>query len=213
MKIAIASLYDDNYEDFVQQTLFSNHIEYCNRHGYTLLAEKRSFVENKGWEQIKFLLENISKYDWIWYVGNDTLVMNHTIKVEDKIDNNYHYIVSSDINGPNAHSFLVRNSPECIQWLEFIWSMRFNDDYFHHNWADNQVVHDFHNQQPWSTYIKVQPQRYMNSYLYRELWGYRWEERWAEGQFEEGDWLLHMPGTDLETRKWIVENFKNKVIK
>jgi hypothetical protein len=33
------------------------------------------------------------------------------------------------------------------------------------------------------------------------------------GQFQKGDWLLHMPGTGLETRMQIVQNWNDKVIK
>lgn len=212
MKIAVASTHDENYREFVELTLYSNHKEYCERHNYDLLVGELDYTENKGFEQWKFLLDNVSNYDWIWFVGADTLVMNHTIKIEDKIDNNYHFIISEDVNGPNAHSFLVRNSKEAKDWIEFIWNLR-SSSYLHHDWADNKVIHDFYNVDPWKKYIKVQPQRYMNSYLYRELWGYRWEDRWADGQFQEGDWLLHMPGTSLDTRKWIVENWTNKVIK
>jgi len=212
MKIAVASTHDENYKEFVQSTLFSNHKEYCKRYNYDLIVGEVDYTENKGFEAWKFLLDNVSKYDWIWFVGPDTLVMNHTIKIEDKIDNNYHFIISADVNGPNAHSCLIRNTPQCIEWIEFVWNMRLSP-YINHYWGDNKVVMDFYNVHPWSNYIKVCHQRYMNSYLYRELWGYRWEERWSEGQFQIGDWLLHMPGTDLETRKWIVENFKDKVIK
>jgi hypothetical protein len=35
----------------------------------------------------------------------------------------------------------------------------------------------------------------------------------TEDDFHIGDWLLHMPGTDLEMRRAIVDHFKDKVIK
>lgn len=213
MKIAIVSLYDINFREFVQTTLFTNHIEYCERHGYNLITPEVDFNENKGWEAIKFLLETLPKYDWVWFVGPDTLVTNHTIRIEDKIDDDYHFIIASDPNGPNAHSYLVRNSKEGREWLEFIWTKRFDEYYWNHPWADNKVIHDFHTQKPWSDYIKVEKQKYMNSYLYQEVWGNHFGQAGVEGQWSDGDWLLHMPGTEHDKRVWIVENWKNRVIR
>jgi len=228
MKYAIISTHDSNYREFVKTTLYSNHKEYCDRHGYDLIVEEVDYSELRGFIQWKVILDNLTKYDWIWFVGCDTLVMNHTIKIEDKIDNSHHFIVSDDVNGPNAHSCLIRNSPEALEWINFIWNMRLTS-YIHHDWADNKVLMDYYHQQPWSNIISVKPQRYMNSYLYQEIWGHTDESLLRAcitgyikhdmnfnlnyGQFQKGDWLLHMPGTGLETRMQIVQNWNDKVIK
>lgn len=222
LKIAILAFHDENYREFAKMTLHDNHAEYCKKHGYDLIVEERSLEPNLGFEGIKFVLEKLNYYDWIWYLGADTLIMNHTIKIEDRIDNNYSWIASTHApaqTGPNSHSYLVKNSEDGKKWMNFIWEMR--DSYIQLPWQENQVMIDFCQREPWKQFIKLHPMRYMNSmalgYLAERY--SNWREhylRWnytPSDDFQIGDWLLHMPGTNLEQRLGIVEHFKPKVIK
>jgi hypothetical protein len=207
MKYCIVSLHDENYRPLADITLYKNHKEYCERHGYDLKIKLETQVsEETGFNQVEFLIDLLPNYEWIWLVGCDTMVMNYTIKIEDKIDNNYSFIIGADVNGPNAHSYLVKNSEEGMNWLKFIISKK--PEYMSHPWKDNKVIHDYYNQDPWVSSIKVHPQRYMNSYLYKRLYGYE-----NEGEFEMGDWLLHLPGTTTENRMIVMEEYQHKVIK
>ena len=208
MKFAIAAQHDDNYNEFAKLTLYSNHAEYCKRHGYDLLITKVYPSDHSGgFQMMKFLIDNLPNYDWIWHVGVDTLVMNHTIKIEDKIDNNYDYIISVDDNGPNVHSTLTKNSKNGLDWLNFIWSKRF--EYKDDCWQENRVVHHYHNKEPWNSFIKVQPYRFMNSVAMKE----RWNVMNHPAQFEIGDWLLHMSATSTEKRIELINHFKDKVVR
>ena len=209
MKFAIVAMHDDNYNEFAKLTLYSNHVEYCRRHGYDLIIikEETPCEHRGGFQMMKAIIDLLPKYDWVWHVGVDTLVMNHTIKIEEKIDENYDYIISIDDNGPNAHSVLIKNSCNAFAWLEFIWSKRF--EYRNDDFQENRVIHHFYDKLPWKNFIKVQPYRFMNSVAMNE----RYFIKNHPAQFEVGDWLLHMSNTDTSTRIKLIEHFRDMVVR
>jgi enoyl-CoA hydratase/carnithine racemase len=60
--------------------------------------------------------------------------------MEDKIDNDYHFIIASDRLNINAGNFLVRNSPEGRAYLEMILSHKDEPEFRDHPWTEQWVM-------------------------------------------------------------------------
>jgi hypothetical protein len=163
------------------------------------------------------------------------MITNFTIKIEDKIDNNYHFMISVDANGLNADSFLARNTPEGMEFLNHVLSLK--EECMQH-WDQEQralcyacgfpsggnpnavpafpvgehivVCNRFKNT------VKVMPQRFMNSYEY-SLYGGAYpnrQDRFGQvGNWETGDWLIHWPATSLQQRLGLFDNYLPAIVK
>ena len=209
-KISLVTLYDQNYKELTDITVVDDKIPYCHRHGYNFHACTSDFDWGFGFTKVQFIIDLFKEYgyEWIYWSGTDTLIMNHSIKLESIIDNDYHFIVSKDCHDINADSFLIRNSKEGISYLEFIMSQY--EAYKGDCWLEQRVMIHNENVEPWKSYTKIVPQRTFNSYLY-EL--YNRDPKSEPGQFKEGDFLLHLPGLSLEDRIRICKDQSKKVIK
>lgn len=208
-KIAIATLYADNYKELADLTVIQNKIPYCERHGYNLYAETKDFSLGFGFAKIKMILDLFEqhKYNWVYWCGADTLIMNQSIKLEQIIDENYHFIVAKDCHEINADSFLIKGSDEGISYMKFILDQY--EKYKGDCWQEQRVM--IHNQynEPWRSYSKIVPQRTFNSYLY-DLYG-RSPQNEA-GHFQRGDFLLHLVGLNLEKRLQLTKQYISEVI-
>jgi hypothetical protein len=89
-------------------------------------------------------------------------------------------------------------------------------DYVHHRYAEQGFMIDTYDQ--YSDIIKLMPQRFMNSYEYRmyrvQPWMYQdtKDVHGHDGQWREGDWFVHWPGTQLSERMELLKEYQEKVI-
>ena len=222
MKICVVSLYNENYKELADITLESNCREYCEKYNYDCYIKKDNFVlEHLGFEKVRLLLELIktNQYDWIYWRGADTLITNFQIKLEDLIDNNYHFLISLDVHGINSDSLFIRNSSQGIKLFEDILS-------YSNNAPEEQIVmrHLYESNQQ---IIKSIPQKFMNSYNYSL---YTSEEPWNVygvqhectpkqdqlgyyGGWDIGDFLLHWPGIRNDKRIELAKHYSTQIIK
>lgn len=195
-----------------------NKEKYCKRHGYDFDAHfsnfkyDKCFIDGKrplginnfsvGFEKIFHIIDLLEsgKYEWIFWLGCDTLITNHTIKLEDVVDNDYHFMVAYDCNDWNVDSFLIRGSEEGLSYMKHIASKI--DDYRSHVWQEQQAMIDARDN--FSSITKVVPQEVINSFEYglyptpqhqagRDKLGNN--GRWTKGHF-----VVHWPGTSLGHR-------------
>lgn len=220
MRIAQITLNDSVYESLAEITFHKNKVEYCKRHGYEAIQKNSGFVhEIIGFEKIQFiydLLNDRSDLDWVHWTGTDTLITNFNQKLEDIIDNTYHMVVCFDGNGMNVDSFLLKNSR--IGRALMKWVLDNITEYANHYWYEQQALIDFYFKAPLGKdIIKALPQRVMNSYIY-DLYP-EWRNRphvdhtGNDGDWKEGDFMLHLPGTSLQQRIEIMTQFLSKVVK
>jgi len=230
---ALLTQFDEKYLPLADLTWYENKIPYAEKYGY------RTFFINaleNAWDKIKSckeLFENYPEIEWIWFTGCDTLITNMGIRIEDKIDNNYHFIIAVDHAGINSDSFLVRNSPEGIALLDDVESLE--QEYIKY-WDSEQraLAHTlglpgtetWHDPELWpapgpislsgkhKNNVLIVPQRYMNSYnrsLYKtklndiDKLGYN-------GEWQQGDWLVHWPALSIEERISAYYDIKDKII-
>jgi mannan polymerase II complex MNN10 subunit len=214
MNFALVSLNDANYQPLADFTWAQNKIEYAERHGYSYACKNSHFYGVViGYEKIFFIRDMMVNYpdiDWFWWTGCDTLITNLTIKLEDRVDNDYHFIIAKDCNGINADSFLVRNSLEGRGFIDSLISKY--DQYKDHHWAEQQAIID--SQEEYHGIIKIVPQRDINAYeysLYPDCTPI--DQNGNDGQWKQGDLLIHWPGRSLWDRMHLTQHYMTQVIK
>jgi hypothetical protein len=224
MKFAMVTAHTSNYNDLAELTWDKNKKRYCERWGYDAIAKTDDFkyptsqISFERTELIIKLLES-GKYDWIHAVGCDTMITNFTITLESLVDEKNHFIIASDCLHINNDSFLARATPECINWLKYVVSVREKYvDYVNaegHRWFDQQAMIDSLDQiNPW---LKVVPQRVLNSYDYYQYPGsvphiYKKDMFGNDGQWQKGDFLIHWPAIGNARRRILAQSMLQQVI-
>lgn len=192
---AVASIYTPDYQDLADLTDLPK-IEYCNRHNYPFfLLHESKYSSVMGFNKIGYILDLLNtnpNFEWLLFVECDATITNVTIPIEDKIDNDYHVIIAVDRLNLNAGNLLVRNSPEGRGYLQTI--MDLEPEYSTHTWAEQQAIIDTIDK--YADIVKIVTQRYMNSYIQApyDYCDIRVDIMGNSGEWQPGDWILHMPG-------------------
>jgi hypothetical protein len=203
MRICILILYTEGWSE-IAKIVLPNVKEYCDKHGYSLDAilyrdsEYKSDFGYKKLTEIKRLLKN---FDIVWSLDMDTLITNHNYKVEDFLGEHDFYI-TKDVNGINGGSFIVKNSAWSIAFLDICGLQKGLEGMHCEQDAINYYYPNF------KDYIKILPHPSINSYKYELYPEFKLPQ---EGQWEEGDFVLHLPGLSIERR--IKELKKTKIKK
>ena len=188
-----------------------------------------------GWGKIFVMKEAMEKYpdaEWIFNTDCDVMITNMNIKIEyilkEHAPDNIHILIPADCNGINCGNMIIRNSPIGKAFLDTIIAGM----PLYRNWYmfENQLIQDLfvgtHLEESgvtpggtfWARVGKVLPQRIMNSYDYKNLPRLKHLKEYkdilgTDGQWQEGDFLIQWPGTDLEYRlkaaKEIQDNIKS----
>jgi hypothetical protein len=167
-----------------------------------------------GFNKIHFTLDLFKQHpeiEWLLFSECDAMITNLNIRIEDKIDNNYHFIVPVDRLNINSGNFLARNSEQGRAYLQMI--VDSEQAYKDVAWAEQQVIIDSIEQ--YQDIVKIVPQKYMNSYE-PEIYDYcdaRFDVLGNSGAWEPGDWIVHWPGTHKPTRIARAEAHKELLIK
>lgn len=212
---AVLSMNDAKYQPLADYT-WTNKEEYCQRHGYAAHNRTENFRYSGsviGFEKIIFALELFQEhpeYEWLWWTGCDAMITNQTIKIEDKIDPNYDIVMATDCNGINNDSFLIKNSEWSKQYLQHILNVM--PLYQNHYFYEQQAMIDSYPGN--AAHIKLVPQRYMNSYV-NSLYPHQsvYDQLGTDGTWQEGDWLVHWPGTPLDLRLQLADHFSKLVVR
>ena len=198
---AVASLHDANYSDLAALTDQSKQ-EYCDRYGYQFhVLTEMKYSTITGFNKIHYALDLFkqhSEIEWLLFSECDAMITNQTIKIEDRVDNDYHFIVPVDRLNLNSGNFLVRNSEQGRAYLQMIIDRE--ESYKTVEWAEQQVIID--SIEEYQNIVKIVPQKYMNSYE-PEIYDYcdaRFDILGNSGAWEPGDWIVHWPGTYKPTR-------------
>ena len=198
---AVASLHDANYSDLAALTDAPKR-EYCDRYGYQFhVLTEMKYSTITGFNKIHFALDLFKQHpeiEWLLFSECDAMITNLNIRIEDKIDNDYHFIVPVDRLNINSGNFLARNSEQGRAYLQMI--VDSETAYKDVAWAEQQVIIDSIEQ--YQDIVKIVPQKYMNSYE-PEIYDYcdaRFDVLGNSGAWEPGDWIVHWPGTYKPTR-------------
>jgi hypothetical protein len=198
---AVASLHDANYSDLAELTDQSKQ-EYCTRHGYQFhVLTEMKYSTITGFNKIHFTLDLLNQHpeiEWLLFSECDAMITNQTIRIEDRIDDDYHFIVPVDRLNLNSGNFLARNTQEGRDYLQMILDKEV--EYKDMEWAEQQVIID--TIEEYQHIVKIVPQKHMNSYE-PQIYDYcdtRFDILGNSGVWEPGDWIVHWPGTYKPTR-------------
>ena len=240
-KYALITHHDPGYQPLADLTWHQNKKEYCNLHGYDMIARTNDFITQQpdglmtGFEKIHLarqVLIDHPEYEWIWWTGTDTMVTNFATRLEERTNNAFHFIVSVDINCINADSFLVRNTQEGMQFLTAILALE--EEYFAKYWDTEQRAianlvglpgtGDLGWPNPsnieltgqFKDIVKVMPQRYMNCFnyhLYGSTYSHHKDKFDFDGNWQLGDWLIHWPAVNLQSRIDLANFYSQYIIR
>lgn len=211
---AVASINLPNYQDLADLT-DQTKIEYCERYGYKFFVLKENKYSNvMGFNKIGFMLDLLNsnpELEWLLFSECDATITNLTTKIEDKIDNDFHVIIPVDRLNLNAGNLLVRNSPEGRAYLQMI--MDHEPEYGNKEWAEQQVMIDTIDN--FTDSVKIVEQRYMNSYIQApyDYCDVRVDILGNSGEWQEGDWILHMPGLNKSVRIDVTKQILNHIVR
>lgn len=206
-KFAVVSMYNDKHRTLGEVT-WKNKKEYADNHGYLAICKTENWTLTPiHFEKIKLMLEVLNEHpevEWAWWLDNDAVITNQNTTLDSIVDENYHVIITCDIASINAGSFLVRNSLQGRQWLEFILKKGL-EHYKDNRWPEQQPMTDFYI--TFKDIVKVVPQRTMNSYDYRIYQVDPTDQLGFSGQWEQNDFVLHLPGLDNQIRLKIIDHY------
>lgn len=229
---AIVSLNDEKYQPLSDITWNQNKLLYAQRHGYGAICKIDNMRPNTGigYQKIYFVKDVMiehPEYEWIWWTGTDSMVTNFAVRIEDRINNDYHFMITVDVNGINADSFLIRNTPEGMAIIDGIIALE--EESIKH-WDGEQraialllglpvtaapwpISTTIPMKEEYQSIVKVVPQRFMNSYNYQFYHYHDHRDKLGiNGNWEQGDWLIHWPAVNLEDRLKLTRLYEPYII-
>lgn len=116
---------------------FPNKRKYCEKHGYSFLSyTDRISQRPPQWDKIRYILNHLNEYDWIFWSDADSFVINSDVKLEEFIAPEKDLILQLDksgktypplgrpgraarpsIVGVNTGQMFVKNS----KWSKWFW--------------------------------------------------------------------------------------------
>ena len=200
--IAIVSLHTPNYQVLADFTWTQNKQEYAERHGYATILKLDNFHGgcSIGYEKIYFLQECMKSrpdIEWFWWLGTDTMITNFNTKIEEHLDDIHHFIIGEDGNGMNADSFFIKNTPEGRAYIN--WIIATKDHYDTHVFHEQQAMIESKAMMQWDPIVKIVPQNRFNCH---DCWPNKvgYDKFGERGWWESGDFVVHWPGSSMETR-------------
>ena len=202
MRISLLTAASTDFWNIMQFTA-PNKLDYCLKWGVQLSMRKHDLDRVLPWgEREVFMLDTLKECDWLWFMGADTLIMNHTIDVRIFLDERYDFIIGKDVNGINNDVFFLRNNHKSQLFLHKVLA---SNSYFP---QDQTAMHYVAEMIP-SFKVSVVHQKLFNSFLYSE---YHYPDD-KGGSFTEGDFVLHLPGMPNHRRLQLIREYLPKVIK
>ena len=163
------------------------------------------------------MLVSVPQCSWIWWTGCDTLITNFNVRVEEKLEEalninpNANIIMSGDFNFPiNSDSILIKNTEESKLWLKFI--LDNFEVYSQKPYFEQECMIDFLSN--FDKLIQIMPQNFMNSYDENSADSekIKFDTKGNRGNWEKGDWLLHLAGISWQKRAQLVKQYSKEII-
>lgn len=199
MSITVLILYTTSWQSLADMVI-PNAKMYCDKNNYTLqvLEYNEPYPSDFGFNkiiEINNLFNNSTKI--VWSLDLDALITNKNIKIEDFLDDEHDFFICKDYNGINAGSFILRKSKWSENFINYILEQR-NKVY-----CEQDAIESYLDEFPNDEKIKILNHPSINSYLY-ELYPEIPKQTHEQGNWEIGDFVLHLPGMNMSKR---VETF------
>ena len=213
MKVTLLTMWADNFKRIADISL-PNFKAYCERHGYDL-KELKIDSERFHYQKHIFLKEFLlTDVEVVFYIDIDAIITNQSLPVESFLDDEHDFYTTKDINEINTGTFILKNT----EWGKWFNGLILGESKYYNN--EQNVINAFHNTPFVKNKFKILPHPSINSYPYEYYYpsyGYiGWEDgdkantkpTHQQGNWEEGDFVMHVPGLELNQRAEILKNTK-----
>ncbi len=212
MNIAITTFLTNLYQPLADITVNEMN-KYCDKHGYHLNVNVISNEESFHFVKTKDTRRLLDEFDIVAAIECDCLISNHTIAIESFLDNENELFYTTDRNGANFGVYIVKSSEWTKQLFDWINSQN-------HKYGDEQnvieqnpnidkaikVKHPCFNSIPYNEYY---PSLGVIGYMEGDIVTMPTHE---QGNFEKGDFIMHLPGHTLEARCHIFQQYLKDII-
>ena len=211
--ICVIVCYDDNYSNMAETTVDLNIRLYCEKHGYDIHVDKYENPDTSRaaqWHKIKVCMEVLqtNKYDWIFFIDTDCLIMNSSIKLESLIDDEYSFILPQHripaddtpiVNIPGIDNvitsqFFVKNDVDGLAILQAIWNANSDIDInkFDYDGRGTRIVI---NSGEFNHKIKILEERLLNRFWYmNDPFMVMYFDGVNDHVWKPGDFIVHVTG-------------------
>ncbi len=156
---------DQTVYDRAYNLSLQDKFHYCARHGYDwhVFAET---VANRsiGWTRMPAALTLLGQYEWVFHIDLDSVIMDHSVKLEEFLDPRYDLVIGVDGNGINNGVFCLRNST----WSRMLYAEAWTrtdvpyNQYWYEQAALMSIMSESHGVR---NHMKLVPQEHFNTYL------------------------------------------------
>jgi len=232
MRFCILVSYDEVYKRMATYSVDLNIKKYCEKHGYDLHVDYQDKFSNyrpAQWQKIRAAREVLEtgKYDWVFYLDTDCLIMNSDIKLESLVDDNYSFIVPAHsvkapdtpiIVVPNVRNiissqFFVKNSEVGINILDDIWFAKNNSQIDKFDYEGRQI-RIIINSRKYENDIKIVEEHLLNRFWYINnpfiLSSFKGVSNLI---WKPGDFIVHVTGYTVDEKVKLLSdlNFFSKI--
>ena len=197
MKIALVSLYTTEHSVLNDITAESKSA-YAARWGYDFINHFGSLDEARppAWSKIQLLLRNLDKYDWLYWIDADAMIMNPDIRLEVFLDDVDMVIAQEAYPSHygnyqfNTGSFFLRNAPWSRKMLESAWEQIALRDHLY--WDQAAIRHVLDADPDANAHVKIEiDSRRFNAFV---------------GNYHKGDFAFHAFSftTDVEAKRQLL---------
>lgn len=186
-----------------------NKKKYCELHGYDFIVCEETLDSSRSpsWSKVLLLnklMEN-SSYKWLFWTDADSLIMNHSIRLEDLIDERYNMVITVDFASICAGEFFMKNCEWSRQFLKIIYG---HTECIHHRWWEQcAMIEELKINPSHYAYIKLFPQRIMNSFPKEQF-----PHVGSQSIYQTGDFIFHFAGTNLELLNTLMQKYSQETI-
>lgn len=214
-KIAVLTLaIGEKYEKAVALGI-KNKRHYCSLHGYDFIYSNRSLDSSRhpAWSKILLIKKVIDqgKYDWVFWTDADSLITNHTIKLESLIDKNYAIILNGEGNDVCSGQVLIKNCKWSIDFLNRVYNHK---EFINHPiWENAAFNFEYANNiKKANERIKLIEQRKINSFapeVLAKVFGVLGNDKIC---FQPGDFIIHFAGCGINGLEELMNHYSQFII-
>lgn len=196
MNIGVLALYDDKWRTWAEAAALDK-AKYCNNQGYTFILQRGGWPDARPspWWKIYFLQKYLPHFDWMFWTDGDSIIANHSIRLETFLDDNFNIIIAKDHNGINSGHFLIKNT---------LWSLSFLDRVYNRTdlidvWPwEQRAMAEILDKEP--EHCKIVPMKLFNHHCNQSMLvdGFGRPERNCD--FKTAEFIVHFGGIEDQFR-------------
>ncbi len=123
MKFMLLTAHSPEYKELAALTLPTK-AHYATQWGHQLSIGVHTGWKRVAWERVELWLKTMREgaFDWLFFTGCDAAITNDQIDLESLVKPGVDFIFCCDGCGLQSDSWLMRNCPESIEFLEEVLS-------------------------------------------------------------------------------------------